>query len=447
MTRWLMAAALTGLPGSAWAFCGYYAGSADASLYNHVSQVGIVRQGTRTTLTLANDVETNTPHFAILLPVPEVLSQSDVRVVSPELFPALDAYSAPRRVTYGCEDFRPWGQGDDYDAADGEGNGPPAEGVTVEAEFAAGEYEIVVLSATESKGLITWLQSNGYHVADEARSLLDEYIAGGSYFFAAKVALDRVPEGQAVLSPLQFGYDSDVFSLPIRIGTLSSPGEQDLIAYVLTDEAKGAVGISNYPEAELEDDCMWKPEESGGDFGKYYADKFAEAVALGNKPGWVREYSWSPQWCDPCSSDPPTEEQLAELGWSGDAAWFTRLHTRYTPAGATQDLVLYTSNDNTTDQVRFIDYVADLEYVFPVCGVGMVADPGECDFSTEGDADGDGIPDDEDDDVDGDGVLNRDDDDFVRVAGGGGLGCAVPPTAPASLLPLALVALLGRRRR
>ena len=39
-----------------------------------------------------------------------------------------------------------------------------ALGVTVEAQYTVGEYDIAILSATESNGLETWLQQNGYRI-------------------------------------------------------------------------------------------------------------------------------------------------------------------------------------------------------------------------------------------------------------------------------------------
>src|SRR5215813_2975358 len=44
-------------PCDASAFCGFYVGGAGASLYNHASQVAMVRNGDRTVISLMNDYE------------------------------------------------------------------------------------------------------------------------------------------------------------------------------------------------------------------------------------------------------------------------------------------------------------------------------------------------------------------------------------------------------
>ena len=65
-------------------------------------------------------------------------------------------------------------------------------GVTVEAKFTVGEYDIVVLSAKESNGLETWLNSNGYKIPQGGKKLLQPYIRQKMKFFVAKVNLSRV---------------------------------------------------------------------------------------------------------------------------------------------------------------------------------------------------------------------------------------------------------------
>ena len=67
------------------AFCGTYVGQAGAGLYNQASQVVMVRQGLRTTLTLANDFEGDLEDFVLVVPVPLVLAEEDVDVVDPEI--------------------------------------------------------------------------------------------------------------------------------------------------------------------------------------------------------------------------------------------------------------------------------------------------------------------------------------------------------------------------
>jgi hypothetical protein len=360
------------LLGAAQAFCGTYVGPLGSELENSASQVILARDGNLTTLTLANDFVGDVSDFGLVIPVPEILTASDVSVVDASLFSALDDYTAPRLVSYDCADFRQDSAVNDADSASAGGGG--ADGVTVEESFTVGAYQIDVLSATGSEGLLSWLEAQGFDLPSAAAPVMQEYIDGNFYFLAARVNLSELPGALSYLSPLQFRYESSSFALPIRIGTTVSSGVQEVVIHTLNPSDGGKVSISNYSAATLEDDCMI-PEDIA-DVGAFYQDQLTTAFAGGT---WLEEYSWGLGWCDPCSSEPPSTEQLADMGanWTGDT-WITRLRVRYTPEQATQDLMLYQSGIQETSQVKFIVYNAPMEEYFPVCGLGMVEDPQTC---------------------------------------------------------------------
>ena len=370
------------------AFCGTYVGGVGAEFYNNYSQLAVVRDNNMTTLTIVNDVEGNFDSFALVIPVPEVIPEDKVKVLEPELFDRLDAYSQPRLVSYTCEDFEErWDTGLDFDSgSDVPANeSDPEDDVNVEALYIIGEFEIVILSATQSGSLFTWLNDNGYQVPGQSQDLLQQYIDGGSYFLAAKVASDAGIESGDKLSPLQFGYTSNAFQIPIRIGTLNAKEAQDLVVYAVSEYQNGRVGISNsvYREFSIEDECMWDPVENQS-FGDYYAEQFTKGYEETEDGAWTVEYAWGGGGCDPCSGTPPDASDLIALGVKEDLVYysdyfFTRLHARYTPAQATEELMLYQSNLTEQVQYRFIEYKYELEDRFPVCGEGMVEDPGSCD--------------------------------------------------------------------
>ena len=80
-------------------------------------------------------------------------------------------------------------------------------GVKIEAKFVVGEYEIVILSATDSTGLETWLRREKYRSRRARRARCAPYVRGGSKFFVAKVDIKKVKrdaQGVVQLSPLRF---------------------------------------------------------------------------------------------------------------------------------------------------------------------------------------------------------------------------------------------------
>lgn len=390
-------------PSEADAFCGTYVSSYEEAPQNAASEVAIVRQGTRTTLTVGNDVLGETRDFAMIVPVPEVLPEDAIRVVDPSVFDLLRGYSDPRQVRYECADLA-YDTATDTDADADLDTGSISDtadtAVEVEAQYIVGEYDISILSATESGALVDWLQANGYAVPDASERLLGEYIEGGAYFFAAQVREDAEIETGAMLSPLQFSYTSEPFGLPIRIGTLNSPGEQDLRIYAISDFDQGRTAIANYDEAPIDTDCMWQPE-GGEDFTTWYDRQLDASYASQASASWITEYSWGNGDCDPCTGVLPDDNALFTLGYEADYHvgmyyWFTRLRMRYAPQTATQDLVLYQTNMHDTTQMRFIEYDRQLEEHFPICNVGMVEDGGTCEDDGEAPIDEEDPTDEED---------------------------------------------------
>jgi len=80
----------------------------------------------------------------------------------------------------------------------------------IEAEYQIGEYDILILSATESDGLRRWLTDNDYTIPQDADEVLNPYIKSNMKFFVVKVNLEKVASQETeYLSPIQITYSSD----------------------------------------------------------------------------------------------------------------------------------------------------------------------------------------------------------------------------------------------
>ena len=193
-------------------------------------------------------------------------------------------------------------------------------GVTIEATYTVGEYDILILSAKESGGLATWLTQNGYKMPQGAAPVLASYLAQNMRFFVAKVNLgEQAKLGFNYLRPLQIAYESPKFMLPIRLGTLNAEGTQELFVFTLTN--KGRVETTNYRTVRLPSDVEI-PTYVKGDFGRFYKSMFTTQVQKQNMSTVFLEYAWDMGWCDPCAADPLSNDQLRKLGvfWlDGDA--------------------------------------------------------------------------------------------------------------------------------
>ena len=85
---------------SAQAFCGFYVAKADTKLFNKASKVVVARKGERTAVTMASDYQGDPKEFALVIPVPTVVTKEQIKVLESALVDHLDAYSAPRLVEY-----------------------------------------------------------------------------------------------------------------------------------------------------------------------------------------------------------------------------------------------------------------------------------------------------------------------------------------------------------
>lgn len=348
----LAGVALLTLPSSASAFCGFYVSGADGSLYANATMVVMMRSGNQTVLSMQNNYQGPPEDFAMVVPVPVVLSEENVKTLPHGIFQHVDALAAPRLVEYWEQDpcYEPravrTGGGEDGmaypSAAPMESTESEDLGVTIEAEFQVAEYDIVILSAEDSTGLDTWLRRESYNIPDGAETVLRGYVEEGTKFFVAKVDAQRVTfqGGQAALSPLRFHYDTPRFSLPVRLGLLNSNGTQDLIVHILSPNTR--FEVANYPNAFIPTNLV-VTEEVRNNFASFY-EALYQATIDAHQGAVITEYSWMAGSCDPCPTPSldPSEIQLLGNDVIGAEPWsmvLTRLHHRYDAQGLGADLV------------------------------------------------------------------------------------------------------------
>jgi hypothetical protein len=367
-------AALAAIAGPAAAFCGFYVAKADSKLFNKSSKVVLTRDGNTTAITMASDYEGEPKEFTVVIPVPTFIERKQIGVVDMKTIDHLDGYTAPRLVEYHDGDpcaplLMPMVQRGAVPAAPGtqatrlEGR---YQGVSIEANYDVGEYDVSILSAQESDGLVNFLNDNGYKIPAGADAVLGSYIKQKMRFFIAKVNLDRMAKlGNGYLRPLQVRYETPKFMLPIRLGTVNANGPQDLIIYALS--RNGRVETANYRTVKLPSDIN-VPLFVKDDFPTFYKSMFDRAVARENMRAVFVEYAWDMAWCDPCAADPLSNKELVELGarWiasdddkpfrsvQGANAYLTRLHVRYDAQSFPEDLVLTETRDRSNFQGRYV---------------------------------------------------------------------------------------------
>lgn len=377
---------LTMIAYEAAAFCGFYVSKADGTLKNKTSQVIMVRDGDRNVITMYNDFKGDTKDFAMVVPVPVVLEKKDIKVVNQDIFQVLNDYSKPRLVEY--YDQNPCNQvlyemtmaapstsADKAMRMDSGFRLRKEEKVKIEAQYIVGEYDILILSATESAALKTWLDGNGYKIPKGAEEVLEPYIKSNLKFFVVKVneaELKKLRRANYAnegvdgdfLRPIQISFTSPKFMLPIRLGMANADGDQDMLVYAFTK--KGRVEVTNYRTTSMptgKNIPLFVKEN----FGTFYGNLFNHQWQREGKAVAMLEYAWdvSPKnfmKCDPCVAEAPSQQHLVQAGvwWLNGGAdynanvYFTRLHVRYNRKTFPQDPTFQLTPNTENFQSRYI---------------------------------------------------------------------------------------------
>ncbi|MFT3709056.1 MAG: DUF2330 domain-containing protein [Archangium sp.] len=346
---------------AAHAFCGFYVAGGGAELFNNATQVVLMREGTRTVLSMQNNYQGPPSDFAMVIPVPVVLKKENVKTLSKDIFTRVDQLTAPRLVEYWEQD--PCWVEPKYDResrvyAEDDGaerkkvEKPKDLGVKIEAQFTVGEYEIVVLSAKDALGLDTWLKQNKYKIPEGAEPLFRPYIQQGMKFFVAKVDVKKVKfdekTGMANLSPLRFHYDSEKFELPVRLGLINAKTQQDLIVNILGKNQR--YEVANYKNVTIPTNIDLVPSAKS-EFPFFYVSLF-DRTLKSNPGSVVTEYAWQASSCDPCPTTPLSAADFQTLGADAipskgavkdpynpaESFVLTRLHARYDKTSLGEDL-------------------------------------------------------------------------------------------------------------
>lgn len=433
------------IPGVAQAFGGAVLGhDGPASVVS--AHLVVALNADSTVLTLMPRVSAATQELAVVVPVAgHVLNASEALTTD---FRTLDTVTAPHLLEYTCVDLYPFlnpnqnyygyygyygyyynayyadesykgpfhkhaGRGDfacdngigrvraprEYptrppreDTAVETGGGGDTIAVAVTQHFVAGDYTVEVLDAEDSAALAAWFGERGFAIDDATELQLGAYVAAGDEIVVATLTLDEAPEKNS-LPPLQLKLEGLVGKIPLRLGTMNSPGRQDLTVQVIDSHAASRTTAEGIARVTVDDECMWQGDgETLQEFHAAYVDAALDAAITalpdgdtdtdgGAEPSGVHaayDLEYFNRTCADCVS-PTFAPALLGLGYDGDAqkAAITRFRLRY-DLNIADDLVLAAPLPSVDIRTDYFLYDASLESDFPVCGLGMVDNPGSC---------------------------------------------------------------------
>ena len=314
------------------AFPGFFIGKKPADRRAHSSQVVVMRKGDASVVTVAPDYEGPLDAFAVVLPVPADVTVENVATLKGEAIRRVEQISAPR--------FHEFWEQDPCDPAPPEqiwerskmavsgtdflGGGMPQVGtekvakellMRVETDFKeAGEYKFTVLDEAQSKAPGDWLKQQGYAVTDAATQAIRPYADAGMKFLVAEVdskKIELLGDGRAQLSPIRYASQTPIDTLPTKLGLLNSPGDQELLVYVLHPDQQ--FEVKNYenvfPPTNIEVDFVVKER-----MGEFYAG-LHDLMLKKNPKAFLVEYAWPTKGCgQPCATEPLMIHEILSLG-------------------------------------------------------------------------------------------------------------------------------------
>ncbi|MFT6377230.1 MAG: MYXO-CTERM domain-containing protein, partial [bacterium] len=175
--------------------------------------------------------------FAWVVPVPEV---PELFLSTDMLFQQLRQRTRPQfrvETVYNGDCEWQWDTGWDVDVSesdtDTDSDSSPSGGVDIIEERNVGPYRTVVLRASSSAALLTWLQDNNYDLPDSLDPVLAPYVASESYFVALGLQNDR---DLGDLKPLGMRYAATQPMIPIQLTSIAATPDMRLEVYVLGEE-------------------------------------------------------------------------------------------------------------------------------------------------------------------------------------------------------------------
>lgn len=381
-THWLLALGALATAPAAHGFGGAYLTRAGETATSSATRIAISHQQGRTTLTVTSRYDGTPGRIAVALPLPVDVDVSEIRVIAPEFFARIDRFTAPRTEAIQCSDLiaRTY-----FSTAPGCTSFEPSEpppALDEEADDALFEpftwadvpYQFAVLPPDD---VDAWLTANELLPAPGMDAVLEGWQAAGLHVFLARTDDPRPANGW--LPPVQIPYPDPTLELPLLLGAGGARGSlHDLVVYTLTDPADGELLVENYPQAWSEDECM--PSPGSEDFGEAWDEALSSVLPGIPLPAWLVEHGGRADRCTPCADPSLLDYELRDFGFEGEPAeaWIGRLHMRYRPSSLDEDIQLTWSPDTLDSVVRFHPYDTDLEFAVPVCGLGLIDNPGVC---------------------------------------------------------------------
>jgi len=285
----------------------------------------------RQTLILQTAYAGDRGDFAWVIPVPIRPQASEIGTVATDIFDDLYELTEPTAIH-------------NYDGHAGCMPGCSSSGsqqyrsVKVWETLQVDEYEVSVLSTSESSDLVGWLNSNGYGYPSGHQEELDYYVNKSWFFVAAKISPEVEATTGGAMRPLRLTFDASEPVYPLRISAVSSHDEVEVLLYVV---ARHRVTLTNYNSEEIKLTSRF----GGGNFSAYYEGQFRDSLARAGASSMLVEYAGR-------LPDDLAAVYGPELGLGEGEFFITRLRTYLTQNEMQEDVVMTQAGSDDSFAIR-----------------------------------------------------------------------------------------------
>jgi hypothetical protein len=274
------------------------------------SQTALIAYGNgQEDLYLKVNYEGETNKFVWLVPTPHY---PEVDKAPKDIFEELSDYTQISREAWKDEGLT---SGQSLDTG--------VDNVIVHEQKQVGIYEVTILSATGSQGLLEWLNNNKYQISQEVKSSLDWYVAKEWYFVAMRIEGEEESQPETVnvysdyIEPIKISFVTRTIVYPLKISQMSTK--------VLTQNGIDVLSKTNEVLVYILD--------SNQTMGPGFRVEYAEAVTRESLEQ-VEETNFY------------TFDSLKEI--IGDKEWFlTKLRREFARGEMDEDVYFITGTDST----------------------------------------------------------------------------------------------------
>ena len=179
-------------------------------------------------------------HFGFIVPLPSHPEVAEADVAAFDLLESL----IPRDP--------------EADSAESEGtdSDDDADGVEVIEQYVVGDYEVTILTATDGKSMLAWLEENEYDSRPAMEEWLDHY-SKMDWFFAALKFIRESDANEPKTEALRISFDTDAPFYPYKMptDTWPDPHYRPLALYFIASGKASAQYQDN--SAEWEAEILW----------------------------------------------------------------------------------------------------------------------------------------------------------------------------------------------